>query len=198
MLREGFPQGVNQRFPGDLRTLLLGSVIAHAGLSSRQPLGIFTLNPNPQHLTLCADFAAGAQCASHPRLSALDFVYLGAQPHGVIDWRRPDIRDLEMSRHIKDFRAAPDRSPFGPIRLGYRQIETMTVNQSRDDAAVDDTFGAAAVVRLRVPSAHGFIAVPGTLDLQAHLVVGTTAKTVTDRSEILKRLLVGTLRLNFH
>src|SRR2546422_4484133 len=187
MLREGFLQGVNQRFLRDSRTVLPISVIAHAGFSSGQPLGVSALDPNPQYFTRSADLSSCAQRATHPALSPFNFGYCSPKIERLLDGSRSKIGHTEMSRPIGNLRAAADDSSFAPIGLGYSQIEAVTIDERGDDAAIDDILWSAARVRRGGTGAHGFVPVPAALDLQAFLIVRTATVAVRNRTQVLKR-----------
>jgi hypothetical protein len=66
------------------------------------------------------------------------------------------------------------------------QIEAMTVDQRSNDSAIDDFFGAAAMMRLGFPCGDRLVSLPITLDLQTFLVIRAAAMTMTDGPLVLK------------
>src|SRR6266542_2729260 len=62
----------------------------------------------------------------------------------------------------------------------------MTVDQGRNNPAVDDIFASATVMRLGIPGGDGLVTVPEALDLQALLIIRGAAVTVTNRALVLK------------
>lgn len=65
----------------------------------------------------------------------------------------------------------------------------MAVNQGSDDPAVDNIFGPAAVMRLRLPSSDRFVSIPSAFDLQTLLVICAAPVAIVHGALILKSLL---------
>lgn len=66
------------------------------------------------------------------------------------------------------------------------QVQAVTVDQGRDNAAVEIFLGAAAMVRLGLPVSDRLIPIPVALQSQAFLVGRATAMAMMHRTLVLK------------
>ena len=104
----------------------------------------------------------------------------------LMDRRRSQVGDRQVTRDVSNARGAADGSLLASVGLSDGEIEAVAVDQRGDDSPINDFLGTAAVVRLRLPGRNCLVAIPIAFDLQPFFIIGTAAMTMADGALILK------------
>ncbi len=92
-----------------------------------------------------------------------------------VDGSGPKIRNVEVGRHIKYSRSAPDGAAFDFVGMRDSQVQAMAVDERRNNSAIHYFLGAAAMVRLSLPGAGRLVSIPLAFDPQTFFIVGAAA-----------------------
>src|SRR5579884_4543951 len=157
--------------------------LSHAGLV---PLPPFRWHPDRHQPPACPLLPVGDQRASEHRLLPFALLDLCPQLKRLIQWRRRQIAHVEPAGDAPDSRLARHLPPLFSIVVGNGRADTVAIDDSGDDAAIEDVLGPGGEPVPRLPPADRLRPVPVALDLQSVLIERSAAPALVARDLVLK------------